>query len=430
MKVAFIVVKFLSYSFRSKPSFVILLLLSTRLFLELPGVAVNSHGAIYDYTAIPEPGETFGTTQFRLYLPDDAPAIRGIYFRVAPHLSDSRSYTTDPNFQALGDSVAFGFMGALLDDLDMSTGVGTAVLRALAFFAQASTHPELEHTTIFFEGYSWGGQFSYHFTKWLPARVLGFITMKGGYHDTSPAGNAIEVPGYLFIGEFDLPYRIENLTSIFEFHRPLGARWILAVQPGAGHEYVDERDLLDEYFHTIITLRLPEVIPADEPPELFTIPEPESWLGNRNSYLIGSWDCYDAPPDSACWFPSRKVGISWQGFVSGDSVIDTIPCPTAVTPGPGPSSAVARVFQNYPNPFNPVTTIDFDLMVAQKVELNIYAMNGRFIKTLLEEQLTPGRHVANWNGQDERGRPVSSGIYILSLTAGDCVATKRMLLIR
>jgi hypothetical protein len=422
--------KFLSGTLDLQLPLVVSILLSTLLVFELLAIPVDSLSAIYDYTAVPEPGETFGTTLFRIYIPDDEPEIRGVYFRVSPHLSDSRPYTTDRDFQALSDSVAFGFMGALLDDLDMGTGVGNALLRALAYFAQASTHPELEHTTIFFEGYSWGGQFSYHFTKWLPARVLGFVTMKGGYHDTSPAGDAIVVPGYLFIGEFDLPYRIENLTSIFESHRPLGARWILAVQPGAGHEYVDERELLDEYFHTVIMLRLPEVIPPDEPPELFTIPEPESWLGDRSSFLIGSWDCYDASPDSACWFPSRKVGFSWQGFVSADSVTDTIPCPTGVTPGPDPSSTVVRVFQNYPNPFNPVTTIDFDLLVPRKVELTVYTVNGRFVKTLLDEQLMPGHFTVNWNGQNELGRPVSSGIYLLSLTAGNFGTTKRMLLTR
>ena len=109
---------------------------------------------------------------------------------------------------------------------------------------------------------------------------------------------------------------------------------------------------------------------------------------------------------------------------------DTIPCPTGVVLGSETSTVVARLFQNYPNPFNPVTTITFELMVAQKVELNIYAVDGRIIKTLLAERLEPGRHAKTWHGLDEMGRPVSSGIYLLSLAAEDFVATKRMLLIR
>ena len=72
---------------------------------------------------------------------------------------------------------------------------------------------------FFINGYSWGGQFGYHFTKWLPERVVGFITQKGGYHDTTNAGDAIEVPGLMLIGENDLPYRIENLTEIFLNHQ-------------------------------------------------------------------------------------------------------------------------------------------------------------------------------------------------------------------
>lgn len=71
-----------------------------------------------------------------------------------------------------------------------------------------------------------------------PERVIAFITIKGGYHSLSLAGDAIKVPGYMFIGENDLDYRITNLTTIFETNRPMGALWTLAMEPDAGHSRV------------------------------------------------------------------------------------------------------------------------------------------------------------------------------------------------
>ena len=101
-------------------------------------------------------------------------------------------------------------------NMHMSSGIGDAVVAAMDSFAILSQHSEVSFLPFFINGYSWGGQFGYHFTKWLPERVVGFITQKRGYHDTTNAGDAIEVPGLMLIGQNDLPYRIENLTEIFK----------------------------------------------------------------------------------------------------------------------------------------------------------------------------------------------------------------------
>jgi hypothetical protein len=100
------------------------------------------------------------------------------------------------------------------------------------------------------------------------------------------------------------------------------------------------------------------------------------------------------------------------------------------TAGPLPSRFVLQ--QNYPNPFNPSTSIRFALPQAEHAILNIYALTGQRVRTLVDGPLAAGKHAVEWDGKDRRGRSVSSGIYLyrLSVDEGRSTATRRMLLIK
>ena len=86
--------------------------------------------------------------------------------------------------------------------------------------------------------------------------------------------------------------------------------------------------------------------------------------------------------------------------------------------------------QNIPNPFNPTTTISFSLPKSDYVSLKIYNINGQLIKTLKEGQITAGYHTALWEGTDEKGRSVHSGVYFYKLTVGNYSFSKQMLLLK
>ncbi|MCP4723999.1 MAG: T9SS type A sorting domain-containing protein [bacterium] len=86
--------------------------------------------------------------------------------------------------------------------------------------------------------------------------------------------------------------------------------------------------------------------------------------------------------------------------------------------------------QNYPNPFNPSTTIRFDLPTYSHVNLVIYNVSGEVVRTLANENFGFGNHRIVWDGRDDLGRQVSSGIYFYRLTAGRFTAVKKMLLIK
>lgn len=68
-----------------------------------------------------------------------------------------------------------------------------------------------------------------------------------------------------------------------------------------------------------------------------------------------------------------------------------------------------------PNPFNPAATVTFDLPAGGEVSLRVYDLHGGLVRTLLHEEMSGGRHQAQWDGRDERGEPAASGVYLVRL---------------
>jgi hypothetical protein len=85
---------------------------------------------------------------------------------------------------------------------------------------------------------------------------------------------------------------------------------------------------------------------------------------------------------------------------------------------------------NMPNPFNPETSIGFSLPVVGQVELVVYDALGQQVRTLVSTQLSAGVHAVTWDGRDEVGVQVSSGIYFYRLKVGDFMQTRRMTLLK
>ena len=86
--------------------------------------------------------------------------------------------------------------------------------------------------------------------------------------------------------------------------------------------------------------------------------------------------------------------------------------------------------QNYPNPFNPETVIKYSLPANEHVNLSIYNLLGQKITTLINEQHNAGFHSISWNGKNDTGTLVSSGVYIYQLTVGSKSIRKKMIYLR
>jgi outer membrane protein assembly factor BamB len=86
--------------------------------------------------------------------------------------------------------------------------------------------------------------------------------------------------------------------------------------------------------------------------------------------------------------------------------------------------------QNYPNPFNPSTTINFSLPQKQMVKLIVYDILGKEVKTLVNGEKDAGSYNVQWNGTNNNGVNVSTGIYIYRITAGSFIQEKKMILMK
>jgi photosystem II stability/assembly factor-like uncharacterized protein len=89
-----------------------------------------------------------------------------------------------------------------------------------------------------------------------------------------------------------------------------------------------------------------------------------------------------------------------------------------------------KLYQNYPNPFNPITYIDYDIPKSGLLSLTIYDLLGKKIKTLSNEEKQPGSYSMTWDGDNEYGQKVSSGIYFYQLRTEFYTKTLKMILLK
>ena len=97
------------------------------------------------------------------------------------------------------------------------------------------------------------------------------------------------------------------------------------------------------------------------------------------------------------------------------------------------STALPKSFalkQNYPNPFNPSTEIAFTLEQTSNITLTIFNVLGQKVKVLADGSKNAGTHSLNWDGRDQMGAMVSTGLYFYTLTDGNTSITKKMALMK
>ena len=165
------------------------------------------------------------------------------------------------------------------------------------------------------------------------------------------------------------------------------------------------------------------------------------WVGSVGSLLRYdniSWNSYPFQKLSEFDNPTAlavdEKGDVWMG--RGDSAGGNgyglwrfHPTITAVNEGASLPQAL-KIIGNSPNPFNPSTTISYSLSSIMHTDLSIYSFTGQKVRTLVSGNQIPGTHLVVWDGQDDFGKTVSSGVYISRLTAGIHSATGKMLLLR
>lgn len=136
---------------------------------------------------------------------------------------------------------------------------------------------------------------------------------------------------------------------------------------------------------------------------------------------------------SADTLPGIQQGVllfHHNGLTSPDSVFVQADVITGIASDEGILPRAFALRQNYPNPFNPSTTIRYQVPQSNDVKLVIYNMLGQTVRTLVDTRVPAGHHSVEWDGRDDGGKEMASGVFLYRLTAQDFVQSRKMLLIR
>jgi len=88
------------------------------------------------------------------------------------------------------------------------------------------------------------------------------------------------------------------------------------------------------------------------------------------------------------------------------------------------------LLQNFPNPFNPSTMIEYQITKPMRVKLNVYDVQGRFMRELVNEEKSSGSYSVIWDGKDNSGNLVASGTYFYKIQSGEFIQVKKMTLLK
>ena len=116
-----------------------------------------------------------------------------------------------------------------------------------------------------------------------------------------------------------------------------------------------------------------------------------------------------------------------------DSYIGVIPLPEELLSDRNVPQLVASEYQlnqNFPNPFNPITTVRYDLPEDSFVDVMVYDMLGNVVNNLVNTNQSSGYKSVQWDATNNQGKPVSAGVYLYKIQAGDFVDTKKMVLLK
>jgi YVTN family beta-propeller protein len=150
------------------------------------------------------------------------------------------------------------------------------------------------------------------------------------------------------------------------------------------------------------------------------------------------FDLSDVSLDYARYIKLTDLGSEIkEGAFNGDFDLDAVVAinsksgtPSLITNSKIQNPKLFNLAQNYPNPFNPITSIQFQIAKSSVTRLEVYNLNGRLVRTLLDKNLSAGDYRVTWDGKNADNKKVASGVYIYRLISGEVRMSKRMLLLR
>ena len=154
-------------------------------------------------------------------------------------------------------------------------------------------------------------------------------------------------------------------------------------------------------------------------------------FANKNlsvKYLSDDNELYNV--SNAKFDYTNKTVTFAQTLINGTYVIEASEVAKATAVEENVIPEKISLYQNYPNPFNPETRISFDIPQKGNVKFTIYNIIGSEVRSLVNNDLEQGTYHVTWNGKDNFGRSVASGVYLYKLESNNNSVTKKMNLIK
>ncbi len=201
------------------------------------------------------------------------------------------------------------------------------------------------------------------------------------------------------------------------------AGWLAS---SATPEYVDSRLGVCFFYHIGDILHSWDLTGGDQ---FFYVDQRDAATGWTH-YIVVSKSPTDATGISIrARFNNFPTGYAWYD----DFTIEPTDVVVSIEDPASPISILTNDFnllQNYPNPFNPETIIEYLVPERGKVELNVYNMLGQKVRSLVSDVLPAGTYQVLWNGKDDSGRQVATGVYLYQLRGKNALITRKMILMK
>ncbi len=148
----------------------------------------------------------------------------------------------------------------------------------------------------------------------------------------------------------------------------------------------------------------------------------------------GSYKVMATAPGGSAFFGGRDansaLAVNLGNGANASNVNVAVPGATAVEENSNALPAAFALEQNYPNPFNPTTVISYQLASRSEVKLIVYNALGQEVRRLVSAMQEAGAYKLQWDGKDQTGRPLTSGVYIYRLLTKEAVFTRKMIFLR
>ncbi len=259
---------------------------------------------------------------------------------------------------------------------------------------------------------------------------------------------AVTFDRIMIANQFLYAWSMENILQVFDIGESSDPECLCTILPGVVHDVDANLNYL--YVTTPAGIKIYDLIEPETPNPVGTITADggnrfaaSSILGNSLIVADNQWNrllLYDiASPES----PELTSVFYWnqstsQMFLQDDYLIlnnlhGGINVLRIEAVGTDESETVPKpeaTLTNYPNPFNPETTISYSVGESGPVRLQVFNIRGQLVRTLIDERVETGEHRVRWHGDDQEGKPVSSGVYLYRIQAGDVITTKKMLMMK